>query len=234
MQTDAPAPPSPSIPPDNFRLMQFADSAFPLGGYAFSNGLEWLVKRGCITDLPGFTAYLRELARQAFYFGIPFLLSMRLKNDEPRAAAERFNRMMFVPGARKASRAQGIALRRLFPVLTPAQEGAALHRRLENSAGINDHFVLVLGILLDHLGWSPRQSAELYWYLMIRDQVSAAVRLGALGAVSGLGVQNEIFAHLKGYSADEAPHYSQAVRIALLPEIAMADHTALYTKLFQN
>ena len=47
-------------------------------------------------------------------------------------------------------------------------------------------------------------------------------------------MQNEIVAHLKGFSADEAPHYSQAVRIALLPEIAMADHTALYTKLFQN
>ena len=202
--------------------MQLADSAFPLGGYAFSNGLEWLVKRGCIADVPGFADYLRVLARGAFYFEIPFLLAMRLGNNERLAAARRFDAMMFVPGARKASTAQGTALRRLFP-------SAALPE-----TGVDNHFVLLLGILLDDFGWDPQQSAELYWYLIIRDQVSAAVRLGALGAVCGLRVQNEIFDELNRYRALDAPHYSEARRITLLPEVAMADHSALYTRLFQN
>ena len=216
-----------------FQLMQFADSAFPLGGYAFSNGLEWLVKRGCIVDVRGFDDYLRGLVTQARYFEIPFLLAMRLDDDERRAAAQRYDRLMFVPGARTSSVAQGTALRRLCPAILPAQAFAEVSCRIA-SGRLQDHVVLVLGIVLDRLGWNREECAALYHYLLVRDQVSAAVRLGVIGAVRGLGLQHEIFAAIDRFNLDEVPHYSEAVRTTLLPEIALSDHANLYTKLFQN
>lgn len=41
------------------RLLQVTDSAFPVGGFAFSHGTEWLVQRGGATD----EARLRETLR---------------------------------------------------------------------------------------------------------------------------------------------------------------------------
>lgn len=41
------------------RLLQVTDSAFPVGGFAFSHGIEWLVQRGGATD----EARLRETLR---------------------------------------------------------------------------------------------------------------------------------------------------------------------------
>ena len=49
------------------RLLQFTDSAFPVGTFSFSNGLETAAETGLVHDAPTLEAYTRDIARQAAF-----------------------------------------------------------------------------------------------------------------------------------------------------------------------
>lgn len=46
------------------RLLQVTDSAFPVGGFSFSHGIEWLVQRGGATDEARLRAAMRVYVQQ--------------------------------------------------------------------------------------------------------------------------------------------------------------------------
>lgn len=49
------------------RLLQFTDSAFPVGTFSFSNGLETAAEQGLVHDAATLEKYTRDIARQAAY-----------------------------------------------------------------------------------------------------------------------------------------------------------------------
>lgn len=50
-----------------FRLIQFSDSAFPVGTFSFSNGLETAAHLGVVHDAATLKAYARSVANQAAF-----------------------------------------------------------------------------------------------------------------------------------------------------------------------
>lgn len=56
-------------------LLQLADSCFPAGGFAFSNGLEGLAKTGRLRGMEDFLQYLECYLEQAACAELPFLNS---------------------------------------------------------------------------------------------------------------------------------------------------------------
>lgn len=76
-----------------FRLIQFSDSAFPVGTFSFSNGLETAAHLGIVRDAESLASYTRSVAVQAaFSDGVAALLAHRaaLADDyEALAAADR-------------------------------------------------------------------------------------------------------------------------------------------------
>lgn len=60
------------------RLLQFTDSAFPVGTFSFSNGLETAAGQGLVRDAATLEAYTRDIARQAaFTDGVAALHALR-------------------------------------------------------------------------------------------------------------------------------------------------------------
>ncbi len=60
------------------RLLEFADSAFPVGTFSFSNGLETAAEEGLVHDAATLEAYTRDIVRQAaFTDGIAALHARR-------------------------------------------------------------------------------------------------------------------------------------------------------------
>lgn len=49
------------------RLVEFSDSAFPVGAFAFSNGLETAAEEGLVYDAETLEAYTRDMVRQAVF-----------------------------------------------------------------------------------------------------------------------------------------------------------------------
>jgi len=68
-------------------LLQLGDSAFPSGGFAFSNGLESLAKLGHIRAMEDFEGYLECHLEQIAGAEIPFLNSAQAAwGDAPAAS----------------------------------------------------------------------------------------------------------------------------------------------------
>lgn len=60
------------------RLLEFTDSAFPVGTFSFSNGLETATEIGCVHDAATLEAFARTMTRQAaFTDGIAALHAFR-------------------------------------------------------------------------------------------------------------------------------------------------------------
>lgn len=49
------------------RLLEFTDSAFPVGTFAFSNGLETAAETGLVFDAASLAAYTQDIVRQAAF-----------------------------------------------------------------------------------------------------------------------------------------------------------------------
>lgn len=69
---------NPGNPEALFRLIQFSDSAFPVGAFSFSNGLETAAHTGLVHDAPSLRQYAESAARQtAFSDGVIALAAFR-------------------------------------------------------------------------------------------------------------------------------------------------------------
>lgn len=73
-----PTPTNPTDAATVMRLLQFTDSAFPVGTFSFSNGLETAAAEGLVHDAATLEAFTREIARQsAFTDGIAAIHARR-------------------------------------------------------------------------------------------------------------------------------------------------------------
>lgn len=81
MSSEAPAVPAEAGAPSMaglFRLIQMTDSAFPVGTFSFSNGLETAAHLGIVHDAATLREYARSVATQAaFSDGVAALLAFR-------------------------------------------------------------------------------------------------------------------------------------------------------------
>lgn len=65
------------------RLLQFTDSAFPVGTFSFSNGLETAAHQGIVTNAMTLEAYAKAIALQAAYSdGVVALHAFRAASED--------------------------------------------------------------------------------------------------------------------------------------------------------
>lgn len=80
-----------------FRLIQMTDSAFPVGGFSFSNGLETAAHLGIVHDAQTLLAYARSVAGQAaFSDGVAALMAWRAARRDDYAAVREADRQLLL------------------------------------------------------------------------------------------------------------------------------------------
>jgi urease accessory protein len=220
------------------RLIQITDSAFPLGSFAFSSGLESSAKLGLIENMPEFKKYLVNVLTQISCSEMPFVnSSYKCAADDVETLAPIFERLeafITVPCMRKASITQGRSLLQAVKAVYPEHNFQAVIRRLQDR-GLFTHYAAVFGMVSRIISLSHIQTLSAYAYIALRDQVSAAIRLGLLGPHEAQSILRETLGHVnETIDRVKALEYREAFKMAVALEIAQAHHPKLYSHLFQN
>ena len=219
------------------RLLHLVDSAIPTGSFAYSYGLESSITFGLVNTPFDLRNYLYSYLQQAGSAELPFVHStFQLTENSPefQTVAEEYDAQLLVPSLYKASAVQGRNWLKLLATFYPEAELETIANWFSAHA-IPPHFTLVFTLALQRAGFALQELQTMYLHMLLRDQLSAAIRLGFLGPLAGHRLQHDFYAVFEHILARQAgKKYGEATRSAFLLDIAQVLHADIYSKLFQN
>ena len=219
------------------RLLHLADSALPTGSFAYSYGLESSLTFGLIDTPFKLRNYLYAYLQQVANLEIPFINScyaLLEGTNEMRRMAEDYDALLLVPTLHRASIVQGKNWLKLLATFYPE---AQLNELTDWFAAesLPLHFTLSFALSLRRAGFAQADLQAVFLHMALRDQLSAAIRLGFLGPMEGHRLQHDfyaVFEHLLAAHANQ--DYIQATRSAFMLDVVQVLHEDIYSKLFQN
>jgi urease accessory protein len=219
------------------RLLHLVDSAIPTGSFAYSYGLESSITFGLVNTPFALRNYLYSYLQQAGSAELPFIHStfhLTEKSPEFQTVAEEYDAQLLVPALHKASAVQGRNWLKLLAAFYPDADLQTIIQWFSTQE-IPPHFTLVFTLALQRSGFALEELQAMYLHMLLRDQLSAAIRLGLLGPLEGHQLQHDFYAVFEHILAAQAgKEYGEATRSAFLLDAAQVLHEDIYSKLFQN
>lgn len=161
-------------------LWQLGDSGFPAGSFVHSNGLEAAWQAGGV-DRASVPQFLEEAAFQAGRASLPFVSDAHRDPKSISTLDDRCDLFLRNPVTNRASRTQGRAWLATFQRVFPAEAAAAVAAR-DPKRPFRAHLAPLFGATVREVGVGLEDAQRLHLYSVARGVLSAAVRLGLLGA----------------------------------------------------
>lgn len=216
------------------RVLQLASPALPIGGYAYSQGLEYAVEQDWVTDLDSAAAWLEGVANRALgQLDIPVLLRQFAALEAgDRASVKRWNDWLL------ANRETA----ELY--LEDSQQGGALLRlmiSLEMPTALDwpkgEPIALMTAFAMAGSHWQTdvRSLAHGVLWSWLENQVGAATKLVPLGQTDAQRLLGRLLPGLP-LIVDAASELKDDELGAGLPGLAFASarHEHQYTRLFRS
>jgi urease accessory protein len=212
-------------------VWQFVDSAFPIGGFAHSYGLEAAWHHGEVAGPDGLRAFVRATLLQTAHAVVPLVNAIYRTPERFEELDELADAFLTSAVANRASRVQGRALAATCARIWPAAMTGVADRSRDSHA----HFAPTFGLALSTLGVSPREARQIALFMTLRGVLAAAVRLGIAGAYETQRIQSDCMNEMDALVHESARYdESDLAQPAPLLDVLQATHDRLYSRLFQS
>ena len=217
------------------RGLQFADSQFPSGGFAFSWGVESLTADGLLTRA-GWPQFLAGQMEHRWASHDRPLVAYAFQAAQNHAALieldELTEALSIASAAREGSRRAGAALLGTHARLgTP---GAAAYRALVIAGEAPGHLLVVTGLTLAGAGLDLSTALAVCAHTTAQSLGSAAVRLGLIGALDAQAALQNIQTRITEFIASPLPLLNDIGSFTPLTDIALMRHPFQKQQLFSN
>ena len=204
-------------------LVQWLSPAFPLGSFAWSQGLEWAISEGVVRDRTGLQQWLADLLEHGGPGMDAVLLARALEPGADHAALADVARALAPTAERLAeTEAQGTAFARTVAALTGQDHPPA-------------PLPVALGRAAASLGLPGEQVVALYLQSVVSALVQVAVRFVPLGQTEGQAVLAALGPEIGAAAARALDTPLDAIGTASLgADMASAWHEEMEVRLFKS
>ena len=218
----------------HLRLLQLVSPALPIGGFTYSQGLEWAVESRWVHDVESLSDWLEGLIEESLgWLELPLLyrLYRACEQDDP-VAIEHWGRMLYAGRETRELRAEERNRARALITLLHGLGVARVDAWREALAHCQ---AAPFALAAVHWSIAGEDCALGYAWTWLENQVAAAVKLVPLGQTDGQRVLLTIAERLptvvaKAALVDDDDIGAAAPALA----IASAQHETQYTRLFRS
>ncbi|MCY4634326.1 MAG: urease accessory protein UreF [Acidobacteria bacterium] len=211
---------------------QVVDSAFPVGVFAHSWGLEAAWQAGHVDDEAALRRFLAESIQQTGWGVLP-LMNAAYSDPERLDELDALNHAFLTNGvANRASRVQGRTLAATAARVWPSPAMTDLQERIQAGWA---HVAPLSGVVFRTIGLPQETARKAVLFGAARGVLSAAVRLGVTGSYGAQRMQHAAGAQLdatlercRGLAAEEI------CQTAPIVDVLQGAHDRLYSRLFQS
>ena len=221
------------------RFLQFGDSMFPVGAFAFSGGLESAIQKRVVTDKATLAAYARTaLDQAAMGDGIALIWAHRAAAAGDVEELVRIDERVYARKLSSETRTMTVRMGRkhaeLMLDVTGAPVVAAWHARI--LAGTTPGcYAVALAAGFAAQGLDAREAFVVHQYGVAAMILSAALRLMRVSHVDTQRMLYELAVEADtAYDAAAAARLDDMAGFAPLAEILAAVHVKAHVRLFMN
>jgi urease accessory protein len=215
-------------------VLQLADAAFPSGGFAHSAGLEVAAQLGEVNESAAFLGFVRETCWQAGYGSVPLVAETCRQPGALAACDAACDAFLIASVANRASRTQGRAFIAACSRSFDEPAIARLHEDVRDGR-LRGHHAPLFGVTAATVGLSPGDALLVWMHQTVRAVLSAAVRLGIVGAHEAQSIHRAT-APLRAHVVAEcgALGLDDLAQTSPRFDVVAAQHDGLYSRLFQS
>jgi urease accessory protein len=221
------------------RALQFGDSVFPVGGFAFSGGLESAVHKRIVTDAGTLQAYARTAVEQAASGdGVGLVWAHRAAIDGDLDEVVRIDERVYARKLSAETRTMTVRMGKKFAEMGAEVVGAPLlqaWRQRIDAGATRGCYPVSLAVNFAAQGLTERDAFVVHQYGVASMILSAALRLMKIGHVDTQRILYRLDAGADAdYERAAATPLADMAGFAPLAEVLAAVHVKAHVRLFMN
>lgn len=221
------------------RILQFGDSMFPVGAFAFSGGLEMAVQQGVVSDRTDLAEYVRTVTHLAATGdGVALLHAHRGAFAGDLDLVRRTDEAVYLRKLSEESRAMTVRMgRKLAEAAAHIVGDSILDKRLRDTDldRVPVTYPVALGALFAHLGLTEENAFATHQYGVAAMVLSAALRLMR---VSHLDTQAILYAvnttAVEEYQGVQTASLEDMATFGPVIDVLAAAHLHAHVRMFMN
>ena len=221
------------------RALQFGDSVFPVGGFAFSGGLESAIQKRVVTDAATLHAYTRTAVEQAATGdGVALVWAHRAAEAGDLAELVRIDERVYARKLSGETRVMTVRMGKKFAEMGAEVIGMPLlatWRQKIDAGATPGCYPVSLAVNFAAQGLTARDAFVVHQYGVASMILSAALRLMKVSHVDTQRILYRLDAGADAaYEAASATRLADMAGFAPLIEVLAAVHVKAHVRLFMN